>query len=236
MKFRTTAMSVLLTIALPAAGMCATAPKDPATSPSGKVVETMKGAGYSYARLEKDGKSVWVAYQGPDTKAGETLSFTDCTEMKNFPSKALNRTFDTILFCGAPVGASGKTPAAKKKSPGSEGAGPTAPIKVDKATGANAYTVAQIFAKSAALNGKQIVVKGQVVKVASGIMKKTWIHLQDGTGSEKQKTRDLVFTTSDKVTLKVGDVVTISGTLAKDKDFGSGYKYSVIIEKSKIGK
>jgi hypothetical protein len=34
----------------------------------------------------------------------------------------------------------------------------------------------------------------------------------------------------------VGDVVTITGTLYKDKDFGSGYKYSVIVEEAKVTK
>jgi hypothetical protein len=34
----------------------------------------------------------------------------------------------------------------------------------------------------------------------------------------------------------VGDVVTVTGTLAKDKDFGAGYKYSAIIENATIKK
>jgi hypothetical protein len=241
MKLYATAMSVLLALSLPVAGICADASKD-AANPAGKVVQTLKGSGYTYAELDKDGKKIWVAYQGPDTKVGDALSFTDCVEMKNFPSKALNRTFDSIFFCGqpgTPTAAAGTNVAiAKKKSPGSEGAAATgkAPIKVEKATGANAYTVAQVFAKSAALNGKTVVVRGQVVKVSTGIMKRTWIHLQDGTGSAKQKTQDLVVTTTEKGAANVGDVITISGTLAKDKDFGSGYKYSVIVEKGKINK
>jgi hypothetical protein len=34
----------------------------------------------------------------------------------------------------------------------------------------------------------------------------------------------------------VGDIVTASGTLAKDRDFGAGYVYQVIIEDAKIAK
>jgi len=34
----------------------------------------------------------------------------------------------------------------------------------------------------------------------------------------------------------VGDVVAITETLIKDRDFGSGYKYAVIVEDTKITK
>ena len=204
-------------------------------NPSGKVVETMNGGGYTYVNLEKEGKQTWVAFPVLETRVGETLSFRGCMEMPGFQSKALNRKFDSILFCGAPEVQPGaaRTSAAAKKSPGSGGAASAAgEIKVDKAQGANAYTVEEIFAKSAALNGKQVVVKGQVVKVASGIMSRNWIHLQDGTGSEKKKTHDLVVTSGDLP--EVGDVVTFSGTIAKDKDFGGGYKYGAIMEKGSV--
>jgi hypothetical protein len=103
-----------------------------------------------------------------------------------------------------------------------------AKISVPKATGPNAYTVEGAFVNSAKLDKQKVVIKGKVVKVSSGIMGKNWIHLQDGTGSAAKGTHDLVFTSKD--TAKMGDVVTASGTLGKDRDFGSGYKYSVIVE------
>jgi len=201
-------------------------------NPSGKVMEAKDGGGYTYARLEKDGKETWVAYTSVPTQVGDMVSFTGCMEMRNFPSKALNRTFDSILFCGEPQVASAKP----KKSPGSTGAAAVSKdkVKVEKATGANAYTVSEVFAKRKSLNGKQVVVRGQVVKTASGIMNKNWIHLQDGTGSAKDSTNDLVVTSNELPA--DGSVVTISGTVASDKDFGSGYKYKVIMEKGSIKK
>lgn len=205
------------------------------TSPSGKVVQTMNGGGYTYANLEKDGKNTWVAFPSTETRVGDALSFSGCIEMQKFQSKALNRTFDSIMFCNAPLvkGAGAKQDA--KKSPGSTGAASTAEkIKVEKATGPNAYTIAEIFAKRGSLNGKRVVVRGQVVKVSSGIMNLNWLHLQDGTGSDKHKTHDLVVTTKEMA--DVGQVVTVSGTLVKDKDFGAGYKYSAIIEKGSLKK
>jgi len=208
-------------------------------NPSGKVVETMEGGGYTYANLEKGGKKTWVAFPTTETRVGETLSFSGCMQMQAFQSKALNRKFDEILFCSAPEikpKTAKANPMAGKKSPGSTGASSAASqkIKVEKASGANAYTVAEIFSKRAALSGKQVVVKGQVVKVASGIMNRNWIHLQDGSGTDKQKNHDLVVTSTQEP--EVGSVITVSGTVAKDKDFGGGYKYDVIIEKGSVKK
>ena len=218
-------------------GGSATATGTADLNPSGKVVETMDGAGYTYVNLEKGGKKTWVAFPTLETRIGETLSFRGCMEMQDFQSKALDRKFDSILFCGQPEVNHKKTVnlATEKKSPGSGGATAAArKIRVEKASGANAYTISEVFEKRGTLNGKQVVVKGLVVKVASGIMNRTWIHLQDGSGSEQQKNHDLVVTSMDNP--EIGDVVTVSGTVAKDKDFGSGYKYNVIIEKGSVKK
>jgi hypothetical protein len=65
-------------------------------------------------------------------------------------------------------------------------------------------------------------------------MGKNWLHIQDGSGNAKDGNNDLVVTTQDIP--KVGDIVTANGTLYKDKDFGSGYKYDVIIEEATIKK
>ncbi|QWV94007.1 DNA-binding protein [Geomonas oryzisoli] len=201
------------------------------TNPTGKVIETMEGGGYTYANLEvNDGTKTWVAYPVLETRVGDTLSFQGCMPMNKFQSKTLNRTFEMILFCNAPEVKGGAKPAAKE----AKKAVPGEKIKVEKASGANAYTVEEIFSKRGSLNGKQVVVRGQVVKVATGIMNKNWLHLQDGTGDTKKKTNDLVVTTTDNA--EEGDVITVSGTLAKDKDFGGGYKYTAIIEKGSVKK
>lgn len=215
------------------------APADLDVNPTGKVVETMNGGGYTYANLESKGTRSWVAYPVLETRVGDSLSFQNCLPMANFQSKALNRKFDNVLFCNAPeivssASAAEPKPAAAKGAVDKKAAPSGEKIKVEKAAGANAYTIEEIFAKKGSLHGKQVVVKGQVVKVASGIMNRNWIHIQDGTGSEGKKNNDLTVTTDQMA--EVGDVVTISGTLAKDKDFGGGYKYAAIIEKGIVKK
>ncbi len=107
-------------------------------------------------------------------------------------------------------------------------------ISVEKATGENAYTVGEIFAKAKDLDGQMVRVRGQVVKFNANIMGKNWIHLQDGSGNPMENTHDLVVTTKEEISGP--EVVTVAGRLAVDKDFGAGYKYPVIIEDAVISK
>lgn len=217
------------------------ADKPAATPLAGKVLETMDSGGYTYVHLEKkDGEKVWVAAAAAPVKVGSQISFKGGNEMFNFESKSLKRTFDKIIFAEAVVADApakdGSTYKGKSTSGGSKAATATkdGKIAVPKATGANAYTVQEVFTNSAKLNKKKVVVKGKVVKVSAGIMGRNWIHIQDGTGSQAKKTHNLVFTS--KETAEIDDIVTISGILAKDKDFGGGYKYNAIVEESTVKK
>jgi hypothetical protein len=203
----------------------------------GKVVETMNSGGYTYVLLEKKGAKTWVAIPQMEVSVGQQLSLQYGQEMRNFMSKSLGRSFDSIIFSGGPVSAAQPAGKIKKGSSAGMGSKAAAPsraknIKVEKATGANAYTIGEIYEKRTALHEKTATVKGQVVKVAAGIMGKNWIHLQDGTGDVAKETNDLVATSQELP--EVGDVITIKGTVFIDKDFGSGYKYDVIMEKAMI--
>ena len=103
---------------------------------------------------------------------------------------------------------------------------------VAKASGANAMTVAEIVSKAGELKGKPVLVRGKVVKYNADIMDKNWIHLRDGSGSATEGSDDILVTTTDKA--KVGDVVTVKGTVNTDQDFGAGYFYKVLIEEAKL--
>jgi len=121
-------------------------------------------------------------------------------------------------------------------SSGAVGSGPVHPpkttVKVKKAKGKNAYTIAELYKLASKLNNKTVKVRGVVIKVLPDIMGRNWIHIQDGTGGKNTKDYDLVVTSQQLP--KVGEVVTIVGVLHANKDFGYGYKYPVIIENAKI--
>jgi hypothetical protein len=64
----------------------------------------------------------------------------------------------------------------------------------------------------------------------TGIMGKNWLHVKDGSGTPGSD--DLVVTT--QIEAKIGDTVLVNGTLVTDKDFGSGYRYDVIVEDAEV--
>jgi hypothetical protein len=205
---------------------------------AGKVAETMNAGGYTYILLDRGTDKIWVAVPEMKAKVGEHLLFAPGNAMPNFKSETLKRTFDMIVFSPGPVNLPGtkaeKAEKAEKKKKAKPAPGAAGKIKVEKATGANAYTVAELYSKSASLQNKEVSVRGKVVKVSLGIMNKNWVHIQDGTGDAEKGTDRIIATTED--TASVGDTVTATGILAKDKDFGYGYKYEVLIEKAAIKK
>ncbi len=201
---------------------------------AGKVVETMDSGGYSYVKLENNGKSTWLAVPKMKITVGQEASFLPGAVMHDFNSKTLNRTFDTIIFSSGPAAGSAAVTDYGSPHGGMVPAPDVEIIKVEKASGTNAYTVAELHENMDKLDNKKITVKGQVVKVSPSIMKKNWVHIQDGSGSAAKGNSKIIVTTQDLPS--VGDVVTANGILYKDKDFGYGYKYSVIVEEGSITK
>ncbi len=212
----------------------------------GKVIETMNSGGYTYIFIEQNGKKIWVAVPEMKVSIGETIKLKAGAVMYNFRSNTLNRTFDKIIFSGGALEehmASAATSSGINPHKGLDsdsmisphGRIITEPIKslhIEKASGPNAYTIAELYEKAGSLSQKQVVVRGKVVKVLPRIMGKTWVHIQDGSGDPQKGTHDLVVTTQDLPSVE--DVVIVTGTLYKDKDFGAGYRYKVIIEEAKI--
>ncbi|MHB1184124.1 MAG: DNA-binding protein [Desulfobulbia bacterium] len=194
---------------------------------SGKVVETMNSGGYTYALVDKGGVTTWVALPQSAISVGSEIACQPGMEMNNFKSASLNRSFDSIVFSpglASPGAAVGAKPAVV--------AAPVAAITVSKAGGANAQTIGEIFEKKDSLENKPVVVQAKVVKVNRGILGKNWLHLQDGTGNQAAGTNDLVVTTDSLP--EVGEVVTITGNISRNRDFGAGYRYGVIIENAEV--
>ena len=120
------------------------------------------------------------------------------------------------------------------RSAGAAKAADVGNVKVPKATGPDARTVAEIVAKGADLKDKPVVVRGKVVKYTPDVMGKNWIHLRDGSGSAADSTNDVLVTTKDET--KIGDVVLARGTVRTDVNLGSGYSYKVLVEEATLQK
>jgi hypothetical protein len=213
-------------------------PAAPAASPSvtGKVVETMDAASYTYVQVDTGKEKIWAAAPHFDVKVGDDVIVPPGMPMPQYHSNTLDRTFDVVYFVQAiMVGGddkmNAKNPAAQL--PASGGAPVVKATNIDLsgiAVAEGGQTVADIFAKKDDLSGKPVKVRGKVVKFNSNIMGKNWIHLQDGTG--EAGSNDLTVTTSSSA--QVGDTVVISGVLSTDKDFGFGYEYGVLVEDADV--
>lgn len=199
---------------------------------SGEVMEVKNVDSYTYLRLKtKDGET-WVAVSTAAVKKGATVTIENTMVMNNFESKTLKKTFPTIVFGSLGGAAGAASPSALGSKMAMLTASDAAPIKVAKATGANAYTVADVVSKSVQLKDKPVKVNGQVVKYNAGIMGKNWVHLRDGSGTSAKNDNDILVTTA--ASAKVGDLVTASGVVRNDKDFGAGYSYKVLIEEATL--
>lgn len=95
-------------------------------------------------------------------------------------------------------------------------------------------TVAALYQERAQLAGHTVAVKGRVTRVNNNILHRNFLHVQDGTAGKGKDSDQVTVTSQD--TAEVGDQVLVTGTLAVNRDFGSGYTYPVIIEKASIKK
>ncbi len=203
-----------------------------------KVAEVIQTSNYTYLKVSDNGAENWIAVTSQEAVVGDTYYYEQALEMKNFNSKELKRTFETIYF----VQGLSKSPVAAPAAAGGMGGDMTAghtgkPADAMKdgisvAPAENGLSIAKLFADRASYGGKTIKMKGQVVKVNEEVMGKNWFHIQDGT--KDGENYDLTITTLDKV--KVDDVVTFEGTITLKKDFGAGYFYEVIMEDAKLVK
>ncbi|KPJ99323.1 MAG: hypothetical protein AMJ60_05355, partial [Desulfobacterales bacterium SG8_35] len=83
----------------------------PGTPVTGKVLETMDAAGYTYLNVETDEGPKWVAVNQTAITVGEEVTYMDGMVMQNFFSKTLDRTFPEIIFSGGLVGKGAAPPA-----------------------------------------------------------------------------------------------------------------------------
>ena len=235
-----------------AQGQIAAATADASAGFSGKVVDAINTAGYTYVQVDTGSQKLWAATTQFDVKTGDSVTVASGVPMANYHSQSLNRTFDTVYFTGgitvnngsvsatAPVLPAGHPPLDGTKSaalpaghPALTGAATATQLDltgIKRADGGQ--TIAEIFAGQKQLAGKPVLVRGKVVKYNAAIMGKNWLHIRDGSGADAANDNDLAVTTATDA--KLGDTVLVSGVVTTNKDFGAGYKYVVILDDAKV--
>ena len=194
------------------------------------VEEVIQANSYTYIKASEGDQSYWMAITRREIKEGTTLYYSKGMEMKNFTSKDLDRTFESIVFVDQisdkPLGMAGMAGAAAPHTQAKSAA--KQDISVTPAKGG--ISIGELYADKSSYDNRMAIISGKVTKFNAGIMGRNWVHIQDG--SEAGGKYDLTVTTNESVS--VGDVVTFSGTIALNKDFGAGYKYEVIMENATI--
>ena len=206
-------------------------------SVKGEVLEVMDVDAYTYLRLKTRDGVTWAAVSKAPVKKGAEVTIENGVVMNDFESKTLKRKFDHIVFgnlAGPGAGAAPQTADPARIHGGIAQAPDIGGVKVAKASGPDARTVAELVTRRAELKDKPVTVRGKVVKFTGGVMGKNWIHLRDGSGSTTENTNDVVVTTKDET--QVGDVVVAKGVVRTDVNLGSGYAYAVLIDDAKLQK
>jgi hypothetical protein len=204
-------------------------PLPPQGKIAGKVTQTMDVSQYTYIEIDTGNGLVWAAGPVTNVKVGDSVETSSGIEMVNFRSATLGRTFDKIRLVST-------IQVRSKQSGSSEGvaddgaAAAELPVSgIERVEGG--HTVAEVIAGKASLAGSEVAVRGKVTKMNAGIMGRNWLHLSDGTiGPDGEK--DLTVNTEEIPA--VGSTVVVRGIVATDRDFGSGYQYSVLIENAKV--
>jgi hypothetical protein len=219
---------------------------------AGEVAEVIDVPPYMYLRLRAGGSDVWAAVPAGKVATGQAVRIAGAMRMTNFQSPKLKRTFDTIYFgtlggaSGGPAApnaaAAGESPHA---APGQDdphaGSNPhggamnvdDVPVKkAQRAEGPLGHAIAELYLDRQKLAGKAIRVRGTVVKSTPAVFGHTFLHIRDGSGTAKSTDSDLAVTAQDSPA--VGESVVLEGTLAVNKDLGSGIHYDLLLEDAKV--
>lgn len=199
-----------------------------------EVSEVIQATSYTYLKVKDNAGEKWMAVTKQDVNTGDVFYYDEALQMTNFHSKDLDRTFDVIYFVNqisknpignGPVGGmQGMGGMMGNPHSGKVETGQNSNIQLEKSDGE--ITISEIFGNRTDFSGKEVEIRGVVVKVNKQIMGKNWIHIQDGTNSNGKF--DLTITTQDLA--EVNDEVTFKGKITLEKDFGAGYFYDVILE------
>lgn len=196
------------------------------------VISAHVAGNYVYIQTDGKDKEEWLATTKVSVKEGDQIEYVYGQVMTNFPSKALDRTFDRILFVSRlhVVGGDSTTPTdALRNNPAphpkiiSVRAGELEKLDDGK-------TVAEVLQDADKLNGQTIRMRAKVIKISRKVMGKNWVTLKDGSGSTPND--KLIATTQQDA--EPGDIVVVEGTARTHVDLGSGYSYPIVLEQAKL--
>lgn len=73
-------------------------PSEVVTSIRGKVVEVAGAGSFIFILLDRGDQQIWATVPAVDVKVGEEITLLNANISKNFRSRAMNRSFDELIF------------------------------------------------------------------------------------------------------------------------------------------
>ncbi|MDF1575367.1 MAG: hypothetical protein P1P86_09275 [Bacteroidales bacterium] len=219
-------LKILIIALMAVATGCNNQPTNGTNTVKVKAVEQVEN--YTYLLVKGKGPAYWIAVNSTEIEAGESISYQGGMLMENFYSEELDRTFDKVLFLDGIEG--NESPSQMGMMPGTTqgSAVKTDRLELSLDPEEGVVSIAELYANPGAYEGKTIRVKGKVARFNPNIMERNWIHIQDGSDFEGKY--DLTVTSQE--VFEVGQVLTLEGILALNRDFGYGYSYEIILEKA----
>ncbi|MBP6312308.1 MAG: hypothetical protein WAR83_10765 [Flavobacteriales bacterium] len=183
-------------------------------------LEALPTEKYVYVRVKEGEDEFWIAATLQDINIGRSYFYRGGLLKTNFESKEYKRTFDELYLISQLIPSDHGTTMDPSGAP-SVAAAPTNSTPLPALDVPGTTKIADLIATPKKYEGKVIQVNGTCTKVNPNIMGRNWIHMKDA-GNE------VVMTTDAPVT--EGQNVTMIGTVALNKDFGSGYQYDILLE------
>jgi len=223
-------LKILIIAVMAMVTACGSPSGDGALTVKVKAIEQVPN--YTYLLVKGKGPAYWIAVSSTEIQIGESITYQGGMLMENFHSKELNRTFEKVIFLEDLV--ENQAPSNTDKMLGTSQGSEVKTDRLETSIEAEAGTVSieELFADPGAYEGKTIRIKGEIAKFNPNIMERNWIHLQDGTDFEGKF--DLTVTSQEGFV--VGQVLTLEGIIALNRDFGYGYSYEILLEKATLAK
>lgn len=197
----------------------------------GIVLEHIPSGGYSYVKFKDAKEIIWIALPETKLEKNETITINEQVWMTNFESKTLDKVFEKILFATHDSNPYSKNDQQESVSFPSlaETLKQTAKSEIKKGKVVET-TIAEIKKDKEKFKNKTIKVQGKVIKVLRGIMKSSWIHIQD------LNTNDTLIFRALKEDLEKEQTVQAIGVVDTNVDYGYGYIYDTIVLESEFKK
>ncbi|MEF9475509.1 MAG: hypothetical protein L0958_02185 [Candidatus Mariimomonas ferrooxydans] len=204
------------------------------------VISTQTAGKYTYIKLDEQGKEVWLATLPLNVSVGDKIEYMGGDVMKDFHSKGLDKTFDSIRFVIRIRVLNEDSLKDKQVIPGDEYhkniPGKKQTVSIPKSSeivkAEDGKTINEIISERDELKDKEVTLRAKVMKISRNITGKNWVTLRDGTGVSPDD--KIIATTSEDV--NIDDTLLVRAIVKTDIDLGSGYKYKVLLENAKFTK